>query len=533
MVTPLRFLGSSRDLLTHGAALTHHSQEQRKRSAQKYGSRIAEPSVVVIDPEFDDGVDDSLTRARAETDSNLRQERHLTDEVVVNRLEREVDDVLVEQRNRIDEEVERSRQVIDDRLRASAETLPVVADTLAEAAESLTEVAEHLADAANSLKDLPSSRIDHEELTVEDMAAALSNIAGSLTEAAGIDEAPAPPEPATSSAPKVVARMADVAESLSDVAARVAEERELADISMIEERAFLDRLLDKEREQSAQTVDFERRERQALLAAARYRTDERLARERHDTDDAMRHSFDLLRREQGARERAEDRILTRDELLAIVSHDLRSPLDVIVINAALLAGNPPPGELGARYVKWARSIERSAGVMDRLLADLLDVARFDGGEFRVVPQECDAVSLVKECVEAFAPLASHHGIRLDVDLPASAVSARYDHDRMVQVLSNLLRNAIQFTKPGGAIMISLTSLADGCRIAVSDTGRGIPEGQLTRIFERFHRVNVADRQGLGLGLYISKRIIDAHHGEIGVESHVGRGSTFFITLPSA
>ena len=487
----------------------------------------------MIDPESKNRVEDSLSHARSETDSNLRQERDITDEVVLDRLEREIDDAVARQRDRIDEEVERSRQVLDDRLRASAETLPVVADTLAEAAESLTEVAEHLADAANSLKDLPSPRSDHQEMTVEHMAAALSDIADSLTQAAGIDGEPAGPEAPSPSAPKVVARMADVAESLSDVAARVAEERELADLSMIEERAMLDRLLDREREHSDQTIDYERRERQTLLASARHRTDERLARERHDTDHAMRHSFELLRREQSAREHAEDRILTRDELLAIVSHDLRSPLDVIVINAALLAGNPPPGELGARYLKWARSIERSAGVMDRLLSDLLDVARFDGGEFRVVPQDHDAVSLVKECVETFAPLASHHGIRLDVDLPAAPVNARYDNDRMVQVLSNLLRNAIQFTKSGGAIMISLTPLADGCRIAVSDTGRGIPEGQLTRIFDRFHRVNVADRQGLGLGLYISKRIIDAHHGEIWVESHVGRGSTFFITLPSA
>jgi signal transduction histidine kinase len=486
-----------------------------------------------MNPEPENRADDPLSRARAETDSDLRQERDVTDEVVLKRVEREMDDAVVRQRSHIDEEVERSREALDERLRASAETLPVVADTLAEAAESLTEVAEHLADAANTLKDLPSSRIDHEEMSVEHMAAALSEIADSLTEAAGIDNEPARPEPSAHAAPKVVARMADVAESLSDVAARVAEERELADISMIEERAILDRLLDKERQQSDQTVDFERRERQNLLAAARHRTDERLARERYDTDHAMRHSFDLLLREQQAREHAEDRILTRDELLAIVSHDLRSPLDVIVINAALLAGNPPPGELGARYVKWARSIERSAGVMDRLLADLLDVARFDGGEFRVVPQDHDAVGLVKECVETFAPLASHHGIRLDVDLPASLVCAHYDHDRMVQVLSNLLRNAIQFTKAGGSIMISLTPLANGCRIAVSDTGRGIPEEQLTRIFERFHRVNVADRQGLGLGLYISKRIIDAHRGEIWVESHVGRGSTFFITLPSA
>src|ERR1700752_3248908 len=105
----------------------------------------------------------------------------------------------------------------------------------------------------------------------------------------------------------------------------------------------------------------------------------------------------------------------------------------------------------------------------------------------------------------FAALASQQGLRLDADLPAAAVPALYDYDRMSQVLSNLIRNAIQFTGPGGSILVSLTPLVGGCRIAVSDTGRGIVESQLTRIFERFHRVNVAVRRGLGLGLYISKR----------------------------
>ncbi len=487
----------------------------------------------MTDPASKNHIEERLARDRTQTDHGLRGERDLTDEVLTDHLERAVDEALEQQRSRIDKEMVRSREVLDERLRASAETLPVVADTLAEAAESLSELAENLAGAADTLMDLPLLRPERGEAAGE-VAAALGDIADSLTTLAGTDADPAAPEPPPAGGgPELVARMADVAESLSDVVARVAEERELADISMLEERGLLDRLLDRERQESDQALDFERREREVLLAAARYRTDDRLARERHDTDEAVRHSFDLLTTEQTARERAEDRILTRDELLAIVSHDLRSPLDVIVINAALIAGNAPPGDMRPRYLKWARNIERSAGMMDRLLSDLLDVARFDGGEFRIAPRDHDAVGLVKECVETFAPLASHHGLRLDVDLPAAAVPARYDHDRMAQVLSNLLRNAVQFTTAGGSILIALTPLPDGCRIAISDTGRGIPESQLTRIFERFHRVNVADRLGLGLGLYISKRIVAAHHGTIWAESQVGRGSTFFVQLPKA
>ena len=477
-------------------------------------------------------VDEILARDRVNTDHGLRSERGITDEVLADHVERIVDDVLEKQRSRIDAEVERSREILDERLRVSTEALPAVAHTLAEAADSLSEVAEHLTKAAQTLEDLPRPASAKSDVPGTVMSA-LEDIADSLTEAAGTSTDRSDPEPATGNAPELVARIADVAESLSDVATRVAGERELADISMLEERAILDRLLDREREGSDLAVDFERRERRRLLSAARYRTDERLARERHDTDEAVKHSFELLNREQNAREHAEDRILTRDELLAIVSHDLRSPLDVIVINAALIAGNAPAGEMRTRYLKWARNIERSAGAMDRLLSDLLDVARFDGGEFRITPREHDAVLLVKECLETFAPLASHHGLRLDVDLPEAPVPACYDHDRVAQVLSNLVRNAIQFTTSGGSILIALTAVDDGCRIAISDTGRGIPEAQLTRIFERFHRVNVADRQGLGLGLYISKRIVDAHHGKIWVESQVGRGSTFYVQLPRA
>jgi signal transduction histidine kinase len=253
--------------------------------------------------------------------------------------------------------------------------------------------------------------------------------------------------------------------------------------------------------------------------------------ERHDTDEAVHHSIELLQLEQDAREHAEDRVLTRDEFLAIVSHDLRSPLDVIVINAALLGENAPPGPVQARLQKWAKNIERSAGSMERLLSDLLDVARFEGGDFAIRPQLHDAVGLVKASVETFAPLASHYGLRLDVDIPAEPVMASYESDRMVQVMSNIVRNAIQFTRPGGSIVISLTPLPDGCRIAVSDTGQGIREQELSKIFERFRQLKAGDRRGLGLGLYIAKRIVDAHRGKIWVESAVGRGSTFFIDLP--
>jgi signal transduction histidine kinase len=470
-------------------------------------------------------IGDRLKRNRSATDASLRQERDVTDGASPDPLEDAVDATRHEQRARLDDDLERARERLDGKLSESVETLPKVASALASAAEGLSAVAENLYEAADSVAAvLPPPPVQ------EHTSEVLASVAETLSDAAGVE----PPAAATvneGERPQVVERLAEVAESLAGVADRVAQEREAADTSMLEERALIDRLLDRERQETDVAFDFERHQRHVLLEAARRRTNDRLTLERHDTDEAVHHSLELLHEEQMARARAEAQVLTRDEFLAIVSHDLRSPLDVIVINAALLAENAPPGPAQARFQRWAKNIERSAGAMERLLSDLLDIARFDGGDFVIAAQPHDAVGLVKASVETFAPLATHYGLRLDVDLPAEPVMALYDHDRMVQVMSNIVRNAIQFTRPGGSILISLTPVPDGCRIAVADTGQGIREEELSRIFERFRQLKAGDRRGLGLGLYIAKRIIDAHRGRIWVESKVGHGSTFFIELP--
>jgi signal transduction histidine kinase len=318
--------------------------------------------------------------------------------------------------------------------------------------------------------------------------------------------------------PRVAEAMSNVVEGLVEVADRVADERRL-----------LDEVVEEERRRADEAIELERETRQKLIAEERRHTDRHLNQERDDTDRAVEHTIERLFEEHAGREEAEDRAVTREEFLAIVSHDLRAPLEAIVFNAALLLEHAPGGESGNQLGKWARAIRRAAGVMERLLSDLLDVARFEGGEFRITPDRRDVVSVVKECVDAFAPLASARGLTLDADLPKAALAA-FDHDRILQVLSNLIRNAIQFTPQGGSIRITVTPLENGCRIAVADTGRGIPEAHRSRIFERFQQLKSADRRGLGLGLYISKRIIDAHGGEIWVDSEVGRGSTFYFTL---
>jgi signal transduction histidine kinase len=169
--------------------------------------------------------------------------------------------------------------------------------------------------------------------------------------------------------------------------------------------------------------------------------------------------------------------------------------------------------------------------MTRLVSDLLDIARFEGGDFRVAREEHDAAAVVKEAIDTFIPLAAARDLRLDADLPAGPVHAWFDHHRVLQVLSNLLRNAVHFTPPGGTITVKVAREAHGCRISVADTGIGIPASQQARIFDRFQQLRSADRRGLGLGLYIAKRIVDAHGGRIWVESQPGVGSTFSFTLP--
>jgi signal transduction histidine kinase len=439
-----------------------------------------------------DGIERLLERDRAETDESLERERRITDDTVVSSIESSVTDALDANRDRVDDRVEETRARRDERLAGAGASSAEVADTLEQAADHLAHVAEHLTHAAESLKKS------------------------------------APPVDETNLAAETVAEVAD---TLTEVAQRVAEEREIVDTSIREERALLDEVLEQERATSDATLEFERRARRMLFEAERERTDRHLAEERQDTDDAVRHALDLLVNEQASRVDAEQRALTRDEFLAIVSHDLRSPLDAIAINATLLAENAPAGPEAEKHQKWTRNIHRAVDVMARLVSDLLDIARFEGGEFRVAREERDVRAVVKEGADTFAPVATSRNLHLTVDLPPQPVAAWFDHDRVLQVLSNLLRNAIHFTPAGGSIAIGLAADEQGCRISVTDTGIGIPVAQQARIFDRFQQLRSADRRGLGLGLYISKRIIDAHGGRIWVESRPGEGSTFHFTLP--
>ncbi|WP_342380701.1 HAMP domain-containing histidine kinase [Myxococcus stipitatus] len=263
------------------------------------------------------------------------------------------------------------------------------------------------------------------------------------------------------------------------------------------------------------------------------RQDERAARAR-----ALAALLSLERAETDARllverTRADEGLATRDQFMGMVSHDLRTLLGGIALQAALLKRETVEDERGARTRQAAERIQRFTVRMSRLMGDLVDVASLEEGRIRITPALQDVAALVRESVETFQPLASSQGLSLDVELRDDALRAKFDHERILQVLANLLSNAIKFTPSGGRVSLRVERAGQDVRFSVTDTGPGIPSHQQEAVFERLWQARREDRRGLGLGLYISKGIVEAHGGRLWVESQPGVGSTFVMTLPGA
>ncbi len=242
---------------------------------------------------------------------------------------------------------------------------------------------------------------------------------------------------------------------------------------------------------------------------------------------ALLHS---LTSERAARAEAEAAVATREELLAIVSHDLRNPLGAIVLGATLLERTTVDGEDGERIHKSAQTILRSADRMTRLIADLLDLAQIQAGKLAIELMPHDVDGLIRDCVEMLRPLAATKEL---TGTAHAGVQVRCDRERVLQILSNLVGNAIKFTPVGGSICIDAQDTGHGVRFSVRDTGQGISEEELPRIFDRFWQSQSKNRAGIGLGLSIAKGLVEAQGGRLDVESKLGAGTTFFFTLPSA
>jgi len=225
--------------------------------------------------------------------------------------------------------------------------------------------------------------------------------------------------------------------------------------------------------------------------------------------------------------RAQDATHLRDEVLGIVSHDLRNPLNVISMASALILDGAIPEPVR----RPAETIQRMVVQMGHLIQDLLEVSRIEAGRLEVEPQPVSAADLLKSAHDAWAPLAAGKSISLAVEAEGSPPTVLGDTARVLQVFSNLIGNAVKFTPEGGSIAIGAEDDGGSVRFRVSDTGSGIPAGQLPRVFDRFWQARENRRGGAGLGLAIAKGIVEAHGGRIWVHSVEGEGSTFFFTLP--
>ena len=223
----------------------------------------------------------------------------------------------------------------------------------------------------------------------------------------------------------------------------------------------------------------------------------------------------------------------RDEVLGIVSHDLRNPVHTVSLSSGFLLEIIPDDGQQNTLRKQLGIIRRAAEQMDHLIRDLLDVASIASGRLSVERHPHEAALLVRSACEALQPLVEAKGLRLKTHTPAEALSVCVDADRILQLFSNLVGNAIKFTPEGGQITLSLEAADKEVRFAVADTGAGIPAEQLPHIFEQFWQARRAGRHGAGLGLAIARGIVEAHGGRIGVESEVGKGTKFFFTVPLA
>lgn len=344
-------------------------------------------------------------------------------------------------------------------------------------------------------------------------------------------------------------------------------EREQTDESLRLERDRADRALDDEVSEADETADAvisrARARADALLAAARRKTDQTssgdqptdalktsramedriLQRERVTADDVLQRErsehVTLLSQERQAtdhdlsheRARSDKALTMRDDFMGIVSHDLLNLLNAMVGVSSLIEEEVAQEDHVERVVGHARRVQRSGARMRRLVGDLVDVASIEAGVLAVTRAVGDPTDVVTEAVEIFQAEASGRGISLTAEIVPRVPSVPFDAARILQVLCNLLSNALKFTPAQGSVVVRLEHVDENVVCCVSDTGEGIPDDKLEAVFDRFVQLTKNDRRGVGLGLFISKCIVQGHGGRIWVDNRTGSGSTFCFSLP--
>jgi PAS domain S-box-containing protein len=226
-------------------------------------------------------------------------------------------------------------------------------------------------------------------------------------------------------------------------------------------------------------------------------------------------------------------VVARDEMVAVVAHDLRNPLSAIKMLVHSAIGSARTGGAPQTLAENLDLIRSAAEQMDLLIQDLLDVTRLEVGQLRIDPKPVALSELLDQSLTTLKPLVENAMLTLSVGTVSGAVRVLADAPRVAQVLSNLIGNAIKFTASGGRVSVAVSNEGAFARIAVSDTGTGIAREQLVNVFDRFWQTQQPSIRvrGAGLGLAIARGVVKAHGGEIWAESELGKGSTFYFTLP--
>jgi signal transduction histidine kinase len=230
----------------------------------------------------------------------------------------------------------------------------------------------------------------------------------------------------------------------------------------------------------------------------------------------------------------QERARAREQLVTVVSHDLKNPLATIELAVCFLLEELMPEHPAHEPAReQLRAIRRAVNRMSRLIHDLLDVAVIEAGQIPVERAPLAPEELVADALELLRPLAAAKRVDLVAAPSPPLPPVAADRERMLQVFSNLGGNAIKFTPANGRVEIVATVQDAAVHFAIRDTGTGIAAEDLPRLFDRFWQVDKRARAGVGLGLAIAKGIVEAHGGRLGVESEPGRGSCFTFTLPVA
>jgi PAS domain S-box-containing protein len=231
---------------------------------------------------------------------------------------------------------------------------------------------------------------------------------------------------------------------------------------------------------------------------------------------------------------AQTAIQARDDVLAVVSHDLGNPLSAIRIGTTLLLSNVPKEERETGAWKHIVGIRNSAEQMERLIKDLLEVKRIEAGQLSIERDRVDTRFLIDEAIELLTPIAEGKGVSIKSGVNGSVPQVYADRERLLQAFSNLVGNAVKFTPHGGEVQIAAEQRGDDVVFSVNDTGIGISPEDAQHVFDRYWQAQgrKKGRQGIGLGLVIVRGIVEAHGGRIWLESELGKGSRFYFNIPS-